>query len=294
MVRALMRGAVISWWLGLLCVSACTERALSLGGDPTRTNDGGVPSMMTTSGVDLAAAKPPGGLPVEYCERIITLNDTNQLALFDPVALTWEDTATLLCGMGSAGPYSIALDHAGVLWVEYSDGRLFTADPQTGTCTDVAFATQQAPFQHFDITFAPDESGAEQLYVSGVADFGKSALGKIDPQALVLTNIGPTNVNVELTRTGAGELWGMVRGTSPHAVRIDKTTAAFDDPLTIPVGDITGDGVAFSWFNGSFYVFILPHNSSTNVSLLGADGTFTPLLQKTGRRIISATIAACL
>jgi hypothetical protein len=276
----------------VLLLSACTDRALSLGGDVERTGDGGNPEMTAS---DFAVGMtPPPGLPVAYCERIITLNDRSELALFDPVALTWQDTATLDCGMSPSGPYSIALDHEGNLWVEYSNGQLFTADPQHGTCQQTSFLAAD-DFPHFDMTFAPDPlTNTEQLWASSVADFGKAALGEIDLRTLLLTKVAPMNVNVELTRNGAGELWGMIRGTSPHAVRIDKTSAAFDDSLAIPVGDITGDGVAFSWFRGSFYVFIQPHDSSTNVSLLGPDGTFTPLVQDTGRRIISATVAACL
>jgi hypothetical protein len=275
----------------LVLVAGCTERALSLGGDATLPGRDGA---LAGDGGQPMQPQPPGSLPQVYCERIITLSDVGQLALFDPVALSFSDTGRLDCpAMGGAGPYSIALDGQGRLWAEYSSGELFLADAQSGACKPSGLGMLPPSFHSFDMTFAPDPTTqAEALFVSSVADVGKARLGEIDPVALTLRDLAPMHANAELTSMG-GELWGMFRGQSPHAARIDRTTAALGPDVPVALGDITGDGLAFSAFAGSFYVFLLPHNSSTSVFHMGIDGGLTSLLTKTGRRVISATIAVC-
>jgi hypothetical protein len=179
--------------------------------------------------------------------------------------------------------------------VVYSNGKLFLADAQSGACKETGYLPDQAGFHAFDMTFAPDPAnGRQMLFVSSVADFGKVKLGKIDPQTLGIDTVGPMTANAELTATDAGEVWGLFRGSSPHAARIDLSTVALAPDLKVPLGDITGNGLAFSAFAGAFYVFLLPHNSSTSVLRMSAtDGSLDKLLDKTGRRIISATIPIC-
>jgi hypothetical protein len=128
-----------------------------------------------------------------------------------------------------------------------------------------------------------------------VAPFGKGELEVYDTAEDAVHLIGHMNSNVELTTTADGELWGMLRGTNPQAVHIDRSSAAIGTTLPAALGDITGDGLAFSSFGGAFYVFLLPHNSSTSVYRMSqGDGSLDRLLTKTGRRIISATVAVCL
>jgi hypothetical protein len=275
----------------LLLVAGCAERALGLGGDVVGSDPDGA---LTSDGGAPEQLHPPGSLPQVYCERIVTLSDTGQLALFDPVALAFSDTARLDCpAMGGAGPYSIALDAEGRLWAEYSSGELFLADAESGSCKPSGLGARPASFHSFDMTFAPDPTTqAEALFVSSVADAGKARLGEIDPGTLMLRDLAPMKANAELT-TFNGELWGMFRGSNPHAARIDRTTAALGPDVPVALGDITGDGLAFSSFAGSFYVFLLPHNSSTAVFRMATDGGLSKVLDKTGRRVISATIAVC-
>jgi hypothetical protein len=276
----------------LLC--ACSERALGLfdPDDPALLTDGGAASSTADGG-----RRPPGGLPVAYCERMVVLGDGGQLSLFDPVAITFVDTAKLACpAAGGTNAYSIALDGAGALWASYSSGELFRADAQTGAC-GAALPLERATPRRFDLSFVPASAGAgERLYTVEVDDQRRGRLARLDPTTLEETPIAELPSSLELATTDAGELWGLTRGQAPRAVAVDTSTGAFTRELRLggQLGDITGNGVAFSWLRGELYAFLLPSESTTSVFRVNAEtGAVERIARRTGRNLISATAARC-
>ncbi len=274
--------------LAAISAAACTDRALAPAGTLDSVDgppDGGAPP----------APRAPGSLPAEYCERIIVLDDGGGLALFDPVALTFADSAALRCPASGTGAYSIALDRMGALWVADSGRQLYVADAQTGACTSVS-ALGDPSHHRFDMTFAPDGAD-ESLFVLGASDDKHALFARVDPVTFALAPRGELDTGGELTSTEAGELWVLFRGAAPRVAQLDRATGAVTRELHVgaQLGDITGDGVAFSSFRGAFYVFLLPHNSSTAVYRMSpADGSAERVVSHSGRSIISATVARCL
>jgi hypothetical protein len=290
-----MRALVL---LALALSAGCSERALGIFDPNAPILDGDVDA---GSSKDLAGPRAPGGLPDVYCERMVVLGDGGQLALFDPVALTFTDTAKIACpAQGAAKAYSIALDLAGVLWVAHSSGEIFTADAQTGACTGpVALDPSNVLTRRTDITFAPDaeSSSGERLYLVMNLDDGGGLFGSLDPSSPFLTRITELPAGLELTTTGSGELWGLSRGAAPKAMLLDRETGAVTRELSLGsrLGNITGNGVAFSWFRDQFYVFLLPQESTTSVFRVSPiDGKTERIARRTGRNLISATAARCL
>src|SRR5207249_1409246 len=112
---------VIRWRMLLLSllVGGCPARPLGLSGslgDPTETGD---PMSLDMQPPDLSP-------PPAYCGRIYVLSDTGELAFFDPVQIAFHPIEQLACpAMGGTRPYSIAIDRAGMAWVEYRSGELF-------------------------------------------------------------------------------------------------------------------------------------------------------------------------
>jgi len=289
----------------ILLSAACTERALvipeSCDGPSCVALDLHVPddlSMRDLFGADLR----PGDMarPI-YCDGIYVVDEQTQgLAFFDPVKLTFTDIASPMCPVSSnETPFSMALGRDGTAWVEYTNGRIFRVDSQTGACSSTTFVPGQHGFSNFGMGFSTDMPGGstETLYIIGDGSGLGSGLASIDLQTLVLTPITPVSIgnDAELTGTGDAELWGFFRGVVPRAGRIGKTSGIVSPVFDLAsLGDVSQDGFAWGFFGGSFYVFLDDPNSSTNVARIDrTDGSTELLLTNTGRHIVGAGVSTC-
>jgi hypothetical protein len=285
-------------------VTACAERPLeipeSCDGPSCVALDLHVPTidlaMRDLFGADLT----PGDMarPI-YCDGIYVIDgDTQGLAFFDPVKLTFTDVASPMCPVGGGvSPFSMALGRDGTAWVEYTDGHMFRVDSQTGACASTMFQPNQHGFDTFGMGFSTDTPGgtAETLFI---ADFSAGAgLASIDLQTLLVHPIAPLSrpSGAELTGTGDAELWGFFGDIVAHAGRIDKQTGVVAPDFALPaLGDVSQDGYAWGFFGGSFYVFTYGPNESTTVTRIDrTDGSTQTLLTNTGRHVVGAGVSTC-
>jgi len=244
---------------------------------------------------------PPDLVPPHFCDGIFVFQEDERLAFFDPNQLTFHTIGKLNCPVGGgATPFSMAVDHAGLAWVEYTDGSLFNVDTYTAQCKPTMYMRGQHGFVTFGMGFAADapNSPNETLYVAR-GDFGGMGatpeLGSIDTKSLLLTDLAPLPDRAELTGNGAGELWGFFAAVNPHYGRIDKMSGTVSPDISAQaLGDVSQDAFAFGTFGGVFYVFLAPANSSTTVYLLDPNKqSVTPVLPNTGRTIVGAGVSTC-
>ena len=232
-----------------------------------------------------------------YCDGIYVVDEQTQgLAFFDPVKRTFTDVASPKCPVPpSVTPFSMALGRDGTAWVEYTNGRIYRVDSQTGACSSTTFQPDQQGFQSFGMGFSSDVPGGtdETLYIISTG----IGLGSIDLPTLTVHPITPVSRgdDAELTGTGDAELWGFFRNVVPHAGRIDKQTGVVSPDFSLgSLGDVMQDGFAWGFFGGSFYVFLDDPNSSTSVARIDrTDGSTHLLLTNTGRHIVGAGVSTC-
>jgi hypothetical protein len=186
----------------------------------------------------------------------------------------------------------MALGRDGIAWVEYTDGRLFRVEVDTGVCSPTAFVPDQASFTNFGMGFAADAPGSdtETLYIAN------GRLGRIDLSTLVVQPLPalPYGGDAELTGTGDAELWGFFRGTVPHMGHIDKTTATLAPDFALTsLGDLSRIGFAFGFFGGDFYAFVYDTGSTRILRIDRSTGAVNPVLDDTGYHIVGAGVSTC-
>jgi hypothetical protein len=197
------------------------------------TTTGGDTTFGTTGEVECAC--------VPDNDRILVLSDEAEIWAYTPGLDAFEFLADVNCP-GVQNPYSMAVDRAGVAWIQYSDdGNVYTFDPKDpGPCSLTNVFAKPAGFDYFALSFAPDtpRDPCDRLYLlnyTGEGPFaegpGIGALGVFDPMSDTVTKLGPTDYDGgELAGTGGGRLFAFAGVEPAKLVEYDKTTA---QPLSI-------------------------------------------------------------
>ncbi len=205
-------------------------------------------------------------------------SDTNELLAFYPPQGTFKRIGVVSCpAFLGAQPFSMAVDRKGVAYVLFEnqtgagdpDGEIFRVSTTTAACVRTAFRPNDRGFQSFGMGFSTNMGGpAETLFIARNANSGTPTLGSIDTTTMRVTNINDFNppiASAELTGTGDGRLFAFyARQTgAPDSFvgEIDKTTANViaEDRIAMP----QGNGWAFAFWGGDFYLFTGAGGSST-------------------------------
>ncbi len=167
-------------------------------------------------------------------------------------------------GQGSTTPFSMAVDRKGVAYIVYNDGRLFRVSTLTAACVATTYTPNQLGATTFGMGFSSDQGGTtESLYVA--TDQDTKFLGKIDTKAYTLNKVGNFSSTIgraELTGTGGGGLYAFYDdGVSAYIGQIDKTNAKLTGESKLQ-GVQMGQGWAFAFWGGDFYLFTAPSGQS--------------------------------
>ena len=166
---------------------------------------------------------------------------------------------------GTETPFSMAVDRKGVAYVVYSDGRLFRVSTLTAACVATTYVPKQIDgTTTFGMGFSSEQGGlTEKLYIA--TDTTNNFLGTIDTTAYKLSKIGEFTSKVsraELTGTGAGGLYAFYTDdVDAYIGQIDKTNAKLTGESKLP-GVQLGQGWAFAFWGGDFYLFTAPSGQS--------------------------------
>lgn len=316
-----LRRAVVSWrfWTLLGLLVACGSRT-GLGIDeitvpPDASVDAPVDvTLPRDSGRDVAReadALPPldaskrdadkTNCPDADSTLVYLVSDNNVLQSFYPPTATFTNIGTLVCpNAGGGNPFSMAVDRKGVAYVLFNNGRLFRVSTATAACVATTYQPGQLGFTQFGMGFVADQGGpTETLYVAGTGTSPvPDALGRIDVTNFQLTsiaNFSPPITGAELTGTGDGRLYAFhnraaLPGTSIS--EIDPTTAQVIGQSNLPTVD-RGNGWAFAFWGGDFYLFVgATPSASRVVRFRPADNSVATVAQATSL-IVGAGVSTC-
>jgi hypothetical protein len=242
---------------------------------------------------------------------IYVITENNVLYSFNPPTLAFTRIGVIACPAPSGySPFSMAVDQSGIAYVEFTDpsrsvGELFRVSTATASCEATGFQMGQEGFPpNFGMGFSRDPNGmTETLYVAGdPAPQGTvpSVLGSIDVKTFTLTTTGtfvPFIYSPELTGTGAGDLFAFYQidpnlMNSPTAIgQIDKANGSVIAETLLP-GVVTGQGWAFGFWGGDFYIFTAPSGTSTVTRYSTSNGSIDQVASL-GDIIVGAGVSTC-
>jgi len=237
----------------------------------------------------------PGDACSEEAKLVYVIGQDNQFYSFYPPTLEVKLVGLINCpGAGFSRPFSMAVDRQGIAWILFEDGRIFHVDVKTAACTPTAFVPGQLGYTTFGMGFVSNGVGSndETLYV---ADYLGKGLAKIDTTSLKLSPVGPWDKltgAAELTGTGDSRLYGFYNDIPIIVAEIDKSSGKILSQAPQPSISI-GNGWAFAFWGGDFWLFTSPTGQSQIDRYRPADGTTTTVKTGLGTNIVGAGVSTC-
>lgn len=202
---------------------------------------------------------------------IYVISNDYQLYSFDPATNNVKFIGNIKCPADPGDtPFSMAVDRKGVAYILFTDERLYRVSTLNAACVATSYVPRQSNFGVFGMGFATNDDPTgptELLYVQGDRrNTSASGLARIDVTNFKLTPIGDPNVeHAELTGTGGGALYGFYKRstTSPPSYigEIDTSDGQVKSEKKLDTID-QGQGWAFAFWGGDFYMFHSPNGSS--------------------------------
>jgi hypothetical protein len=277
------------------------------GADARARRDGAVEDAEVPDALPPLDARPPvdanrTDCPDADATLIYVVTEQTELYSFYPPDGTFTKIGNIVCPAPTGTtPFSMAVDRKGVAYVVYNDGNLYRVSTATAACVGTTFTPGQQNFQTFGMGYATLGGGpAERLFIAGDAQNGSaSGLGYINTTAFTLQTIGDfiPNINrAELTGTGDGRLFAFYTKlgtpTGSYIGEISQTTAAVTAEQAFPTLD-QGNGWAFAFWGGDFYLFTAPQTRSSIVSRFRPlDGSLTQVAAISSL-IVGAGVSTC-
>ena len=262
---------------------------------------------MDTDGPSQADALPPiaplapqpvhSNCPDAAASLVYLITQSGTLLSFDPSTFAFSTIGPIGCGGGT--PNSMAVDHTGIAYVGFSDGRLFRVSTKTGSCLATPFVPGGFSVK-FGMGFVSDSSmGGETLYIAGFGGSarGSSVLASIDTTTFAVRVVGPFTPTIsdpELTGTGGGDLFAFTELSAGGSAidQIDKATARVVAQAGLP-GVVQGGGWAFAFWGGDFYTFTSPQSSGSVVTRFRPTDGSVVSVAKYPEIIVGAGVSTC-
>jgi hypothetical protein len=224
-------------------------------------------------------------------------------AQFMPLGVLVRPTTAAACPDGSPiEPFSMAVDKQGTAYVVFCDGELFQVSTKTAACVSTPYMPGQDGITTFGMGFVGNSSGTgDTLYVAPDNGAGASQLATIDTNTFLLSLIGTfepeTVTKAELSGTGDGRLFAFYNATdnlgevSSAVAQVDPTNAMVvaNNVLT---GVPQGQGWAFAFWGGKFYLFTAPAGGTT-VTEFDPTTLEQTTVASTGDIIVGAGVSTC-
>ena len=222
----------------------------------------------------------PGACDDAGATLVYVVSTNNELLSFYPIGAKgsrFRTIGALKCPT-AATPFSMAVDRKGMAYVLFSDGSVFLVSTADASCTATPYvANETPPFKTFGMGFAAENDGSESLYVAADVGAATSHLGVLDTASFALREIGaitPFSQGPELTGNGAGQLFGFYvdKGGTTVVSEISKTDASTVGVAPLP-GVTLGQGWAFAFWGGDFWLFTAPGGAPRVTRFNPADGS---------------------
>ena len=236
---------------------------------------------------------------------VYVVTSQNELFSFYPPTAAFKRIGLLQCPAPPGfNPFSMAVDRKGTAYVLYSDqmtGAIFRVSTLTAACVATSYVTGQSGFQTFGMGFSGNPNGmTETLYVASDNLGPSGTLAAIDTTTFRLSPIGvfqPQQVSqAELTGTGDGRLFTFysvgVMSPNSSVAQIDPTNAQVTANNDLN-GFRQGNGWAFAFWGGAFYLFTAPAPPVSRVTRYDpANGSLT-LVATLPTTIVGAGVSTC-
>jgi hypothetical protein len=235
---------------------------------------------------------------------VYVVTSENELYSFFPEDGSFKFISNIACpAPPGETPFSMAVDRKGVAYVQFTDKRLYRVSTATGACIGTPFAPDQQGFGEFGMGYATNDVGpTEFLFVAGTrssTQLSSPGLARIDPTTFALTKVGnfvPDIARAELTGTGDGRLFafytkGIDNGPPSYIGEINTTNARVIAETPFPTVD-QGNGWAFAFWGGDFYMFTAPNGGSDVTRYRPSDNSVT-VVATLPTRIVGAGVSTC-
>jgi hypothetical protein len=267
-------------------------------------------------------ASPPSACADAGTQVFYIITDGNNLVAFDPPSNTFRPIGPIRCPGIDSGqlPFSMAVDRSGTAYTVYDSGAFFELHPSASgvTCTPVAFSTGGDFPQVFGMGFSGDAvGGGETLYIAGA--LRPYTLARVPIPGFTAQPIGALVglVHPELTGNGGGDLFafsgvdcgpiaGCVASMTTDCIACSTSSIAQLDKTTGKVVAVDvlrnfdqGDGWAFGFWGGVFYIFTAPETMpgvGATSSLVTRFDPATQSLQQVNtypQKIVGAGVSTC-
>jgi hypothetical protein len=274
--------------LGVAALAACGSRT---GLFVPAEDSAVVPSSGDDAGtIQMTPPPPPPPICADAGVQVFyVVTTSNSLLEFDPASNTFRMLGTIQCPGVPQGstPFSMAVDRTGNAYTVFSLGDFYELRPSASgvSCSRVALSLGSTGVSStFGMGFTADDvGGGESLYIAGsVAPY---ELARVPIPGFTAQAIGvPTGLaHPELTGNGAGDLYAFsgadcavssncVPDTMTDCVVCNSSSIAQIDKATGKVIGVDalqnfaqGDGWAFGFWGGDFYIFTSPHGSQVSI-----------------------------
>ncbi|HVH46418.1 MAG TPA: hypothetical protein VM925_28950 [Labilithrix sp.] len=237
---------------------------------------------------------------------VYTITSTYDLQSFNPDTGQFRLIGKISCpAPASATPFSMAVDRRGIAYILFTDNRLYRVSTATAACISTPYVPGQSNFRLFGMGFATNSIGpTETLYVAGDDRTddqgvpGARGLAQITPGTFSLNPVGdfsPLIEQAELTGTGDGRLFAFYTkgNASPPSYigEINPSTAAVVGERRFDFVD-QGQGWAFAYWGGDFYMFHAPGGTTRVTRWRPSDDSITQVAT-TPLRIVGAGVSTC-
>jgi len=243
----------------------------------------------------------------DAAKLVYVLSLEGDLYSFAPADKKFVKVGPLNCTSGgkSFGTVSMAVDREAVAWVNMRDelsitgeSLMFKVDTKTAACTETNI---RGSWGGMGFSTNAGTTDKETLFVIGQGSALNGALLMVDfdKEKIVPVSDLKEQVDLELTGTGDGRLYGFLQSNPLAIAAVDKSTAAFSKrtPLT-GVSQPMAPMFAFSFWGGDFYVYTATSTSPSKTTTVArqrpSDGSIdTAYMTDIGFHIVGAGVSTC-
>jgi hypothetical protein len=299
-----------SWPLGFvglvgLALIACGSSTSRSG---FGTDDGGASSSGgSSSGSSGFVASDAGPSNTDGCsdaaKLVYVLSLEGDLYSFAPADKKFTKVGPLTCLQGGLETISMAVDRNAIAWVNLRDGlsgdTLYKVDTKDASCTP-----SQITGNFGGMGFSTNAGSTDQetlFIVSNGVTPGAAGIDRVDFAAQKVVPIGDLTeqVDLELTGTGDGRLYGFLIDSPLAIAQVDKSTLVYSNRKTLPtVQTPQAPMFAFSFWGGDFYVYTATSTSASKTTDVAryrpSDGSVDPsYMTNIGFHIVGAGVSTC-
>jgi hypothetical protein len=238
---------------------------------------------------------------------VYVLSLEGDLYSFAPADKKFTKVGALNCTLGGKefSTVSMAVDRDAVAWVNMRDqlsltgeSVMFKVDTKTAACTPTNI---KGSWGGMGFSTNAGTTDKETLFMIGQGTGLGGSLLTVDftAEKIVPVKLLPEQIDLELTGTGDGRLYGFLQSSPLAIAAVDKTSAVFSQKAPLPSVPLPQPPMfAFSFWGGDFYVYTATDTSAAQTSTVSryrpSDHSIdNAYMTNIGFHIVGAGVSTC-